>query len=173
MANIIRAKRGVKANLNTLAGSSSLLAGEFYFLTDTDRLALGKSTTTYNEYLPVTAMEGQITFVIDGGGVAIAANQQVDLPDFPFPATITGWTITADVSGSAVVTISKATYANFPTFTDISGTEKPTLSSAQKNQDLTLTTWTTALAQGDTLRANVDSASTVKRLSITLRFVRT
>jgi hypothetical protein len=72
-----------------------------------------------------------------------------------------------------VVTISRATYNNFPTFTAISGTEKPTLTAAQKNQDLSLTSWTTALAVGDVLRASIDSASTVKRLTITLRVTRT
>jgi hypothetical protein len=115
---------------------------------------------------------GSITFVLDGGGAVIAAGQTLDLPDFPYAANITGWTITGDVSGSAVVTISKATYANYPTFTAISGTEKPTLSSAQKNQDLAISTWTTALAQGDVLRASVDSASTVKRLTVTIRYTR-
>lgn len=163
--------RGTRAALDTLAGSAGLLAGEVYLITDENRIAVGLTTTTYQLFEKQTPRT--VTFVLDGGGAAITAGQTIDLPDMPYGATIQGWTIVGDASGSAVVTISKATYANFPTFTAISGTEKPTLSSAQKNQDLALTTWTTSISQGDVLRASVDSASTVTRLEIGLRVVPT
>jgi hypothetical protein len=111
-------------------------------------------------------------FSIDGGGVDIVAGQRIDF-EMPFAGTVTRWTIVADVAGSAVVDILRSTYANFPTMASISGTEKPTLSSAQKGQDTALTTWTTAIAAGDILRANVDSATSVKRLTVTLWITRT
>lgn len=170
-SNAIKILRTTRANLNTQASGSGLIVGEPYLITDENRIAVALTTSTYQDYAKSTEVPATrpITFVIDGGGVAIAAGQTVDLSDVPFGCTIVGWTITADASGSAVVTISRATYANFPTFTAISGTEKPTLSSAQKNQDLTLTTWTTALSAGDVLRASVDSATTVQRLTVTLR----
>ncbi|HLF05237.1 MAG TPA: hypothetical protein VI855_08485, partial [Dehalococcoidia bacterium] len=90
-----------------------------------------------------------INFIIDGGGSAITTGQKGHV-EIPFPMTITGWTILADQSGSIVVDVWKDTYANFPpTVADtIAGTEKPTLASVQKNQDLALGTWTTALAAG-------------------------
>lgn len=176
LSNRYQHPRGTRAALNTLASANGLKAGEIYLITDESRIAVALTTSTYQTFTKsseAAGITGSVTIVINGGGSAITAGQTADLPDFPFPATITGWTITGDVSGSAVVTISRATYANFPTFTAISGTEKPTLASAQKNQDLSLTTWTTALAQGDVLRASVDSATTVKVLYITIRFTRT
>lgn len=111
-----------------------------------------------------------IPYVIDGGGSAITTGQKGYL-EIPFACTITGWTILADQSGSIVVDVWKDTYANFPpTVADtIAGSEKPTLSSAQKNQDLTLTTWTTAVSAGDVLAFNVDSAATVTRVLVSLR----
>ena len=74
-------------------------------------------------------------------------------------------------SGKNVNETATDTYANYPpTVADtIAGTEKPTLSSVQKNQDLTLTTWTTAVAVGDILGFNVDSATTVTRVTVAIR----
>jgi hypothetical protein len=111
-----------------------------------------------------------LTFIIDGAGSAITTGQKGHL-EIPFACTITGWTILADQSGSIVVDVWKDTYANFPpTVADtIAGSEKPTLSSAQKNQDLTLTTWTTSVAAGDILAFNVDSVATVTRVTISIR----
>jgi len=115
-----------------------------------------------------------LTFIIDGGGSAITTGQKGHL-EVPFACTITGWTILADQSGSIVVDVWKDTYANFPpTVADtIAGTEKPTLASVQKNQDLTLTTWTTAIAAGNILAFNVDSAATVTRVTLSIRATKT
>ena len=111
-----------------------------------------------------------LTFIIDGGGSAITTGQKGHL-EIPFACTITGWTLVADQSGSIVIDVWKDTYANFPpTVADtIAGSEKPTLSTAQKNQDLTLTTWTTAVTAGDILAFNVDSITTVTRVTLSIR----
>jgi hypothetical protein len=65
----------------------------------------------------------------------------------------------------------KDTYANFPpTVADtITGSEKPTLSSVQKNQDTNLTTWTTSINVGDILAFNVDSVATLLRVTLSLK----
>ena len=159
--------RGTRAALDTLASSNGLKVGEVYLITDEQRIAVGLTTSTYTIFEKRT--QSTFTFVLGDGVNALAAGATVDLVDVPYPCTVVGWTISADASGSTVATISRATYANFPTFSAISGTEKPTLSSAQKNQDMSLTTWTTSLAQGDILRASLDSASTIKRVSIGVR----
>jgi hypothetical protein len=85
--------------------------------------------------------------------------------------TITGWTLLADQPGSIVVDVWRDSYASFPpTAADtIAGTEKPTLESVQKNQDLGLSTWTTSMAAGDILAFNVDSAATVQRVTLSIR----
>ena len=91
--------------------------------------------------------------------------------EIPLGCEIEGWTLVADVSGSIVIDVWKDTYANFPPVVgdSIAGTEKPTLSSAQKNQDLALTTWTKTIVAGDVLAFNVDSATTVEQVTLTLR----
>lgn len=131
--------------------------------------ALTRSSDSSQAFSPSYA---SVNFVIDGGGVAIVAGQQVDLPDLPGGATIVGWTITTDASTTCSVDILRATYANFPgTLASIAGTEKPSTTAAQKNQDVALTTWTTALAQGDCLRASVSTNDNAKRITVTLRVV--
>lgn len=115
-----------------------------------------------------------INFIIDGGGATITTGIKGDI-EIPFACTVNSWTILADQTGSIVVDVWKDTYANFPpTVADtITGTEKPTLSSANKNQDLSLSTWTTSIAAGDILRFNVDSVTTVQRVTVAIKVTRT
>lgn len=111
-----------------------------------------------------------LNFVIDGGSNTITTGSKgYAVVDGDY--TITGWTILADASGSIVVSVNRATYTNFPTFTNIDGTEPPTLSTAQKAEDLSLTTWTTSLSARDVLEFVVDSATTVTRVTVALRLV--
>lgn len=119
------------------------------------------------------AQDVALVFIIDGGGSAITTGVKGYL-EVPFGMTITGWTIVAKESGSIVVDVWKDTYANFPpTVADtIAGTEKPTLSSAQKNQDVSLSSWTTAITAGDVLGFNVDSITTCTQVTITIRGTR-
>jgi hypothetical protein len=88
----------------------------------------------------------------------------------PFNCTITGWRLTADAVGSIVIDVWKDTYANFPPVVGdtITGSEKPTLSSAQNNEDTTLTTWTTSVAAGDVLVFNIDSVSTITGFELSI-----
>lgn len=115
-------------------------------------------------------LDSGINFVIDGGGSAITTGIKGDV-EIPFDCTIEQVTMLADQTGSIVVDLWKDTYANFPpTDADtITASAVPTISSATKSQDGTLTGWTTALSAGDVLRYNVDSASTVERVTIALR----
>ena len=116
-----------------------------------------------------------IQFIIDGGGSAITAGIKGDIM-VPFNCSVLGWDIVADASGSIVVDIWKDTYANFPpTVADtITGTEKPTLSSAQKNQDTSLSSWTTTLNRNEWLRFNVEATpATVTRVTVAIRVKRT
>jgi hypothetical protein len=112
----------------------------------------------------IAAIPGAINVSIGDGVYPIEAGVIAYL-HVPAAQTITGWTILADVSGSIVVDVWKDSYANFPpTVADtIAGANKPTLSSAQKNQVGSLS-W--AITAGDVLAFKVDSASTVTRVSI-------
>jgi hypothetical protein len=90
----------------------------------------------------------------------------------PSNGNIVGWSIFADVSGDCVVDVRKSDYASFPTTSSIAGSEKPSLSSAQKNQDNTLSTWTTSLTQGDVIEFFLESAITVKKINIIVRYIK-
>lgn len=109
-----------------------------------------------------------IGVTIDGGGSAFTTGSK-GFREFPEACTITGWTILGDVSGSCVVDVRRCTYSGYPTTASIAGSEKPTLSSSVKNQDLTLTTWTTSIAAGDILEFVVDSVSTLTRVQLFIR----
>jgi hypothetical protein len=88
----------------------------------------------------------------------------------PFAGTITGWSLLADQPGSIVIDVWKASFANAPPSASqtIAGTEKPTLANKQKAEDLSLNTWTVAVAAADVIGFYVDSASTATRVSLTI-----
>jgi len=111
-----------------------------------------------------------ITFIIDGGGEAITTGQKGHL-EIPFACTINRVTMLADQSGSIVVDIWKDTYANFPpdNADSITASAPPTITTAQKAQDDTLTGWTTTIVAGDILAFNVDSCTTIERVTISLK----
>ena len=116
-----------------------------------------------------------LLFVIDGGGATITTGVKGDLGPFDFAGTIQAVTLLADQSGSIVVDIWKDTYANYPPVVgdSITASAKPTISSAVKSQDATLTGWTTGISAGDTLRFNVDSITTCQRVVLALKVLLT
>ena len=111
----------------------------------------------------------------DGTNAIVAASEPDQWVEIPFAGTITGWRLGADASGSIVLDLWKDTYANYPpTVADtITAAAKPTLSSAIKATSSALTGWTTAVAAGDWLRVHVDSATTVRRVVLSLSVTRT
>jgi len=92
----------------------------------------------------------------------------------PYSGTITGWTLLSDISGSIVIDVWKDTFSTFPPSVadSIAGSEKPTLSSAQKSEDNTLSTWTTSVSAGDIIGFNVDSASTLTRVNLAINITK-
>lgn len=116
------------------------------------------------------ALISGIEFLIDGGGTAITTGQKGFL-EVPFACTINRSTLLADQTGSIVVDIWKVAYGSFPPSSgnSITASDIPTLSSAQNSQDSTLTGWTTSVSAGDVLAFNVNSASTVTRVTLSLK----
>jgi len=110
-----------------------------------------------------------VTFVIDGNGTEIVAGQ-VGHIQLPFPCTILEAHAYADQTGSIVVDVWKDTYANFPpTDADsITASAPITIDGATKSKDVTLTGWDKEIAAGDVLAYNVDSCTTIQRVTITL-----
>jgi hypothetical protein len=111
-----------------------------------------------------------IEFVIDGGGVAITTGVKGFI-EIPFAGTIQAVTLLADQSGSIVVDIWKDVYANYPpTDADtITSATPPTITTATKAQDSTLTSWTTTVTVGDIIGFNVDSCTTITRLTVSIK----
>jgi hypothetical protein len=95
-----------------------------------------------------------------------------------FACTIQQVTSLADQTGSVVVDIFKCNYAAFappthPAVADkITSSTPPTISSAVKAQDATLSGWTVALSAGDILGFNVNSVTTIQRVTVDLKVVR-
>jgi hypothetical protein len=125
--------------------------------------------------LPAAIPLGSLGITIDGAGSAITTGTKGYIT-VPYACTIQSATMLADVSGSAVVDVWKTSYANFdagathPVAGDkITASAPPTISSATKSQDTTLTGWTTNIAAGDVIAFNVNSASTIKRLTLILK----
>lgn len=117
---------------------------------------------------------GSIGITVDGGGSAITTGIKGYI-EVPYACTINRATTLADVSGSIVFDVWKDTYANYPpTVADtITASAKPTISTATKAQDATLTGWTTSVAAGDILGFNVDSCTTITRAHLILKVTKT
>lgn len=140
----------------------------------------GVYTATYFQPLDQWILHGSygreaaVEFIIDGGGSTITTGVK-GFVEVPFDCKIIRNTLTADQSGSIVIDVWSDTYANFPpTVADtITASAKPTLSSAQKSQDTTLTGWTTTIPTGNWLGFNVDSVTTCTRVTLSLKVVTT
>lgn len=119
-------------------------------------------------------LSSSINFIIDGGGSAITTGVK-GYVQIDFDCTIDSVTLLADQTGSIVVDIWNDTYANYPpTDADsITASAVPTISSATKSTDATLTGWTTSISAGDILGFNVDSITTCERVTLVLKVTRT
>jgi hypothetical protein len=66
-------KRGTRTQIDTAAAASQLKQGEPYLITDEDRLAVGLSTTTYEDYAKVSEVGGGGSQSIEYGTTITAA----------------------------------------------------------------------------------------------------
>jgi len=113
--------------------------------------------------------------VIVGTGVAVITTGFVCYYEIPFACTINRWTILPDVSGSIVFDIWMDTYANAPPVVgdSITASDKPTLTTTTKAQGSSLTGWTTAIPAGSIIGINVDSVTSVKKCTLSLKVTKT
>jgi len=123
-----------------------------------------------NLAIPPKEYTRAIAFAFDGGGSPIFAGSKGYL-EVPFACVVTEWTLVADQVGSLVVDIKRATFSGFPTTVSITGTEKPTLSNAQKSQNTSLVGWFTILNAGDILEYVVESSTDVVRATVVLKVI--
>ena len=105
----------------------------------------------------------------DGSGSPPTAGS-VGYAVVPFNGTIDQWYIVGNTSGSAVIDVWKLAGAIPTDANRIAGTEKPTLLAAQLASDTSLTTWSTlAVAAGDVFGFELESASTLTRVTVEVR----
>lgn len=146
--------------------SIPLLDEDDFASDDPDR---APSQQSVRAYLGTGAIEAHF----DGGGAEIADGTKVYL-EVPFACTITAARALADQVGSIVVDVWKDTYANYPPADadSITAAAPVTIAAATKSEDDTLTGWTRSLAAGDVLVFNVDSCTTIRKCTVSLRIMR-
>jgi hypothetical protein len=156
--------------------TSSLTARSILNFTGTGVSCVDNSGATRTD-CTIGASTDTIGITIDGAGSVISTGVKGFIY-IPYAATITAATLlstdAASTAGSIVIDIWKDSYANYPpTVADtITASAKPTLSSASKSQDSTLTGWTTSVSAGDIIAFKVDSATTVTRVTLILTVTR-
>jgi hypothetical protein len=120
---------------------------------------------------------GTIGISIDGAGAAISTGIK-GYVRCPFAGTITKATLLADVSGSIVVDVWKCTYADYAPGThpvdgdSITAAAPPTITTALKSEDGTLTGWTKTIAAGDCFAFNVNSCTTITKAILILEITK-
>jgi hypothetical protein len=113
-----------------------------------------------------------IGITIDGSGQEITTGSKGFI-SVPYSCIINNNTIISDQTGSIVIDVKKAPFSNFPATTSICAAAKPTLASARKSTDSTLTGWDTVVASGDVFEFVVDSIALVTKATLTLGVTKT
>ena len=152
----IEASFSALASHNQLSDLQGGIADEYYHLTAAEH---------------VSAREDKFEFTFQNGGAVLNIGSAIAGGAYvPFKCDITKVVLLADQAGDVVVDLWKDSFANYPpTVADtITAAAKPTLSSAIKGEDATLTGWTKALAKGDFILPNIDSVADITQLKLIL-----
>ena len=110
--------------------------------------------------------------IIIGTGISVIPTGVAGYVPIDMDMVIKSWFLVADVSGSIVIDLWNDTYGNFPPLVGDTivggGGTKPALVSAQKNFSAPTGWALTTLEGGSYLGINVDSATTVKQVTLHL-----
>jgi len=124
------------------------------------------------------AAPGNIQIVIDGAGSVIPPGVKLDLR-MPWALTWTGWNAFADQVGAMQVDLWRDIYGNYPpTNADsITGTTPIVIPSGNNKWGVTplgggMDGWDLTMDAGDLIRVNVDSCTTITRVTIELTYTR-
>jgi len=108
-----------------------------------------------------------LTYIIDGAGSELSTGVAGVL-HVPFAVTLDSCTLLADQTGSVELDILTGTYSAYDTGSSIVAAAPPTISSAIKAQDNTLSGWTTEIPGGNFLQFSVASVTDITKLTIAL-----
>lgn len=119
-------------------------------------------------------LNASIGVTFDGAGSALTTDPICDIY-VPFNCVIQSCVLLADQAGDVALDIENDAYGSYPPTggDSIVASAPPTLSSATKSKDTTLTGWTKTLAADSTLRIIISSIATIQRLTLTLKVLRT
>lgn len=160
-----------KRNGSLAAGANDIIAGNVYRLVPLQALNGGVGGFVVDPFTQAINT-AELPFIIAGGGTAITTGVKGYMP-VPFGATITGWSVIADQSGSISIDIFRANNA-VPTVSIISTGNKPTLTSQQFVGNTAPSGWaSTVLVAQDYLGYNVVSAATVTQVTVNLFLTKT
>ena len=115
-----------------------------------------------------------INFVVDAGSNPMSTGVKGDMT-LDVTGKIVAWTIISDQAGQVQFDIKKTDYANFPNFSSICGTERPTLGNINAgtteriNRDTNLSTWNTALTAGDILQFEIVYSLNIQRCVVSMK----
>lgn len=132
------------------------------------------------KYVDDKTTTGVIPFIfgkVDGTPPVAGDQLWIQTPNHAI--TITKAVLLADQSGSIVIDIWECTYAEFDMSThpvdgdSITASAPPTISTALKSEDSTLTDWTVSIPANTILLANVDSITDIEQVTLNLHYSRT
>jgi hypothetical protein len=149
------------ANTNIFVGNASNIATAVAMSGDATIANTGALTIASN------LKTGSFGTTVDGY-IGVIQPGVVGYVVMPYAGTITGWSIAANVSGSIRFDIWKANNALPTVANTILGT-KPQLSAVQYLSSTTLTGWTTTFIAGDVFAFFVETATTIKNATISIR----
>jgi len=115
---------------------------------------------------------GALSIVLDGGGATLETGLRGDV-QVPFNISLDSWRLLGDPSGTLMIQLWKDTYANYPPTSADSitgGYTGPQFTGTNKNEESTLSGWTTTLNSGDILRVNIADVSNVTNATLALNY---
>ena len=127
---------------------------------------------TVNGTVSATTYAGETTnfgLSLDGQSGIISTGQK-GYTIIPYNITITGWNIVASPSGSCQFDVWKiASGSALPTVSNtITGSQKPILSNGYIATSTSVSGWTTTVTTGDIIGYNVDSASGITKVTLSI-----
>ncbi len=108
--------------------------------------------------------------ILIGNGVEVVTSGVKGYIEAPFDCEIEAYRLVGDASGSITIDLWRDSFANFPPSSgdSICGTTKPNLNGEQRKENSSLIGWSRTLSKGDWLAICVESATTVKQVTLSL-----
>ena len=129
--------------------------------------AVSSSYATTASYVANSTTTQTITFVVGGGSAVTTGAKNNTRVISPYAGTIVGWKLITDTSATVTLDIWKST--GIPTNSNsITGTAKPSLTTAQFNTSTTLTGWTTTVSENDIFIMEVESNNNATYINLSL-----